>query len=83
MSSEGGGVGHPEGGAQHRVELLRLVGRGEPEGVALLDVVLTAGVPRHVAEQAAGRVTGGVGNPLERLTHHDLRGRQGGDGDSL
>ena len=82
-----GRVRHAEGGAHYGVELLRLVRRVQPEGVALLDVVLPvcmtvngimksrlqylrAGVARHVAEEAAGRVAGRVGYSLQRVAHH-------------
>ena len=37
--------------------------------MTLLNVVLRVVVPRHEGEEAGGRVTGGVGDPLEGVTH--------------
>ena len=86
LSRERGSVGHPEGGAEDGVELLRLEGSLESEGVALLELVLAGRVPGHEAEQAAGRVAGGVGDPLEGVAHQHHgagAGAHRGDGDSL
>ena len=83
LGGESGSVGHPEGGPEDGVELLRLVGSVEPEGVALLEVVLTGRVSGHEAKQAAGWVTGRVRDPLQRVAHHDLGVCEGGDRHSL
>ena len=47
--------------------------------MTLLDVVMRAGVPRHEGEEAGGGVAGGVGDPLERVTHDDQGARHRGD----
>ena len=84
LSGERCSVGHPEGGAEDGVELLRLEGGLESEGVALLELVLAGRMPGHEAEQAAGRVAGGVGDPLEGVAHQHLGAAPHcGDGDSL
>ena len=48
--------------------------------MALLEVERRGGVTRHEGEEAAGGVTGGVGDHLERVSHDDSLVLRGGDG---
>ena len=50
--------------------------------MALLKVGRGGGVTRHEGEEAAGEVTGGVGDILERVRHHDTLLIRRGDTDS-
>ena len=46
--------------------------------MALLYVVLGAGLARHEGEEAAGGVAGGVGDPLQGVAHDHRPGHGGG-----
>ena len=50
-----------------------------PECVTLLNVVLWGGMAGHEGEQAGGRITGGVGDPLQGVAHDDHVWGGGGD----
>ena len=44
--------------------------------MAVLEVKRGGGVTRHEGEEAAGGVTGGVGDHLERVSHDDSQVRR-------
>ena len=48
--------------------------------MTLLNIVLRGGVARHEGEKTGGRVTGGVGDPPQGVTHHHGGAGDGGHG---
>ena len=71
---------HAECCSSYGIQLLSLMGSAEPECVTLLKVERGGLVSRHEGEEAAGRVTCGVGYPLERVGHDDILLFRWGDG---